>query len=330
MSTLSNVKNLKESLSKEIPPALNNNDPASVERCQDILKRLDECAIDLTVLSESLIGTVVSKLKHHAILGEPAKALVKKWKKVAKDTNEKNGSAEAASVPSPTAAKKKTVTPTKSATVTTKFKQERRDSSLSAAASDQESPGSAWAGLPEQRQNICKKLSSLLLLVKADLVKSGINGDAVEHLVEQRAAEIESATYQNFRDRKDYANKARSLAFNLKKNRDLCQEIILGHIEAEELVKMSSEQLASDETKKERQKQAQKLIDSKRLDWDQANEDKINQMCGIKGDLLKASLFTCSRCKSVKTTSTQKQTRSADEPMTVFVLCLNCGKRWKC
>ena len=307
---------------------MDNNDPASVERCQDILKRLDECTIDLTVLSESLIGTVVSKLKHHAILGEPAKALVKKWKKVAKDTNERSSSAEAATT-SPTAAKKKTVTSAKSATAA-KVKQERRDSSLSAAASDQESPGSAWAGLPEQRQNICRKLHSLLLLVKADLVKSGINGNAVEHLAEQRAAEVESATHQNFRDRKDYADKARSLAFNLKKNRDLCQEIILGHIEAEELVKMSSEQLASDETKKERQKQAQKLIDSKRLDWDQANEDKINQMCGIKGDLLKASLFTCSRCKSVKTTSTQKQTRSADEPMTVFVLCLNCGKRWKC
>jgi hypothetical protein len=47
--------------------------------------------------------------------------------------------------------------------------------------------------------------------------------------------------------------------------------------------------------------------------------DKINEMCGIKGELLQASLFTCGRCKSVKTTSTQKQTRSADEPMTVFV-----------
>jgi transcription elongation factor S-II len=44
----------------------------------------------------------------------------------------------------------------------------------------------------------------------------------------------------------------------------------------------------------------------------------------------KGGEFKCSRCKSSKTTFHEKQTRSADEPMTVFVLCLNCGKRWRC
>lgn len=41
-------------------------------------------------------------------------------------------------------------------------------------------------------------------------------------------------------------------------------------------------------------------------------------------------LFKCGRCKSMKTTYYQMQTRSADEPMTVFVSCHNCGKNWKC
>ena len=40
-------------------------------------------------------------------------------------------------------------------------------------------------------------------------------------------------------------------------------------------------------------------------------------------------LFRCGRCKSKKTTHYQLQTRSADEPMTTFVTCLNCHKRWK-
>ena len=40
--------------------------------------------------------------------------------------------------------------------------------------------------------------------------------------------------------------------------------------------------------------------------------------------------FKCHKCKSMKTTYTQAQTRSADEPMTTFVTCLNCDNRWKC
>lgn len=38
---------------------------------------------------------------------------------------------------------------------------------------------------------------------------------------------------------------------------------------------------------------------------------------------------TCRRCKGKNTTYHQVQMRSSDEPMTVFVRCLDCGKRWK-
>ena len=44
----------------------------------------------------------------------------------------------------------------------------------------------------------------------------------------------------------------------------------------------------------------------------------------------KTTKFKCRRCKSRKTTYYELQTRSADEPMTTFITCLNCGKRWKC
>ena len=40
--------------------------------------------------------------------------------------------------------------------------------------------------------------------------------------------------------------------------------------------------------------------------------------------------FTCGKCKSNACTYYQLQTRSADEPMTTFVTCTNCGNRWKC
>lgn len=40
-------------------------------------------------------------------------------------------------------------------------------------------------------------------------------------------------------------------------------------------------------------------------------------------------MFQCGKCKSKKTHYYQMQTRSADEPMTTFVTCLECGNRWK-
>lgn len=39
--------------------------------------------------------------------------------------------------------------------------------------------------------------------------------------------------------------------------------------------------------------------------------------------------FTCRKCKGNKTTFYTQQTRSCDEPMTIFIQCLNCNARWK-
>ena len=41
-------------------------------------------------------------------------------------------------------------------------------------------------------------------------------------------------------------------------------------------------------------------------------------------------LYRCGSCGERQCTYYQLQTRSADEPMTTFVTCINCGKRWKC
>ena len=41
------------------------------------------------------------------------------------------------------------------------------------------------------------------------------------------------------------------------------------------------------------------------------------------------SLLKCMKCRKSNCTYNQAQTRSADEPMTTFVYCNNCGNRWK-
>lgn len=40
--------------------------------------------------------------------------------------------------------------------------------------------------------------------------------------------------------------------------------------------------------------------------------------------------FTCFKCKKNNCTYYQLQTRSADEPMTTFVTCVNCEVHWRC
>lgn len=39
--------------------------------------------------------------------------------------------------------------------------------------------------------------------------------------------------------------------------------------------------------------------------------------------------FKCRRCNKRECTYYELQTRSADEPMTIFITCLNCGKEWR-
>ncbi|CAG9315511.1 unnamed protein product [Blepharisma stoltei] len=118
-------------------------------------------------------------------------------------------------------------------------------------------------------------------------------------------------------DRAGYAAKARSLKFNLSKNPDLKLSVQEGRISPQDLVRMNPRDMATEETKEERKKLESSLKDSYRSDWQLAN------------NVQKSGMFKCGKCKSDKTIMSQMQTRSADEPMTTFVKCLDCDHSWK-
>ena len=58
-------------------------------------------------------------------------------------------------------------------------------------------------------------------------------------------------------------------------------------------------------------------------------EDAHKQAIAAEDKEKYTGMFKCGKCKSMKTTYYQLQTRSADEPATTYVTCMNCMNRWK-
>jgi DNA-directed RNA polymerase subunit M/transcription elongation factor TFIIS len=57
--------------------------------------------------------------------------------------------------------------------------------------------------------------------------------------------------------------------------------------------------------------------------------DKWKPQVFEEGDEVAEGIFRCKKCGSRKTTYYSVQTRSADEPMTNFITCVECKNRWK-
>lgn len=65
--------------------------------------------------------------------------------------------------------------------------------------------------------------------------------------------------------------------------------------------------------------------------WRKLIDDKIKRDANKYSNNMQAStdMFTCKKCRGKRCTYYELQTRSADEPSTIFVTCLDCGKNWK-
>jgi len=108
-----------------------------------------------------------------------------------------------------------------------------------------------------------------------------------------------------------YIDRLRSIYINLK-NKDLLQQIKNGEITPQVLAFMSHQEMNPS-------------------NWKTLIDEKIKRDANKYSNNLQAStdMFTCKKCKSKKCTYYELQTRSADEPATIFVTCLDCGKNWK-
>jgi len=119
---------------------------------------------------------------------------------------------------------------------------------------------------------------------------------------------------QAFRD--IYLAIARRIIGNLNpssyiNNKYLWDRYTSGELTLEEIVKQSYYELFPEHW--------QQLIDQ------QSKRERTQ----LEGDFSRATdKWLCLGCKMRKCTYYELQTRSADEPMTLFIHCLNCGKRW--
>jgi len=108
-----------------------------------------------------------------------------------------------------------------------------------------------------------------------------------------------------------YIDHFRSIFLNLKRTR-LTNMVLSGEIKAHMIAFMTHQEMYPE--------QWDALIKAKSIKDKNKFEQNIEAMTDI---------FTCRKCRSTKCSFYQLQTRSADEPMTIFVTCLECGKRWK-
>ena len=109
-----------------------------------------------------------------------------------------------------------------------------------------------------------------------------------------------------------YLNKFRSIYINLG-DESLLNLVKNKNIRAHKLASMTHQEMNPGKWKK--------FIEIKKL--------RDDNMCAPK-IMSNTDDFKCGKCKSKNCSYYQLQTRSADEPMTTFVSCIDCGNRWKC
>lgn len=166
----------------------------------------------------------------------------------------------------------------------------------------------------EIRQNIYNKLYELL---KNDIYSENVEKGIYNYSIQYCKNKNIIRKWENDIFKKIYINKARSIYSNLNKdsyikNVRLLDRLLSGEFLPHEVAFMDYQHSFPENWKE--------LIDEK------YKRDKILYEIDAGGA---TDEFKCTRCKQRKCTYYELQTRSADEPMTVFVTCLTCGKRWK-
>ena len=134
---------------------------------------------------------------------------------------------------------------------------------------------------------------------------------------EKYAKALEEELYKSC-EKTQYSSKARSVKFNLVKNGVLKERLLAGGITCRELAGMSTLEMATESTQKLHMQIQREQTEARRLDWNAVHNEPTE------------GLFECPNCSSKWTLTNQKQILNADEPMTLFIQCIECSASWQC
>ncbi|XP_077370186.1 transcription elongation factor A protein 1-like isoform X2 [Festucalex cinctus] len=270
----------------------------------DLLMELKNMTMSLGTLQSTGVGMSVNAVRKQSSDEEVqnlAKVLIKSWKKLidgSKCKSEKKDKKDDSSIRTSTS--KDSCSSEKGKTT------EKSPVGVTSLVT-------SFPAIPLTKDNVRNKCRELLVaaLQTADDYKTfGVDCSLL-------AAQIEEQIFEDFKSTDvKYKARLRSRISNLKdqKNPDLRRNVLSGNISTQRIASMTSEEMASAELKKIREV----------LTLESIREHQLSKVSGSKTDM-----FVCTKCQGKDCTYTQVQTRSADEPMTTFVMCNDCGNRWK-
>lgn len=109
-----------------------------------------------------------------------------------------------------------------------------------------------------------------------------------------------------------YMDRLKTVVFNLKETPLLIEKLLTGYITPEQFASMSHQEMYPEK-------------------WNELIAMKIKRDESKYVNRVEAStdMYQCRKCKSRKCTYYSVQLRSADEPMTTLISCLECSYNWK-
>ena len=168
------------------------------------------------------------------------------------------------------------------------------------------------------RKNIVEKIHLLIFdssnAEDTDLNKKAINIEKsiFNYAIKEAISKKIIKNWDNPQFIQLYKDRLRSIYLNLKENKSFKEKIISEEITMDDLTKITHQEIFPEKWND--------LINRKIKRDDSKFSQNIESM---------TDMYKCKKCGSKRSTYYELQTRSADESMTIFIRCIDCGNQMK-